>query len=213
MHTITKVVEYIVLTIKQASEFLGVSISTLRRWESEKKIISERTEGGHRRYDKNVLISLKNKQDNIKLTIGYCRVSSSDQKEDLERQVTTVSNYCSAKGYQFRIIQDLGSGLNYNKKGLKELIELVSEREIDRIVVNYKDRLIRYGYEIIEELCQLNGVKIEVINYTEDRTYEQELVEDVLSIITVFSSKLYGSRSHKVKCIKEQSKEMFRETI
>jgi excisionase family DNA binding protein len=201
------------LSISEASEFLGVAISTLRRWESEKKLTSERTEGGHRRYDKNMLISLKNKQDNIKLTIGYCRVSSSDQKGDLERQVTTVSNYCSAKGYQFRIIQDLGSGLNYNKKGLKELIELICEREIDRIVVNYKDRLIRYGYEIIDELCQLNGVKIEVINHTEDRTYDQELVEDVLSVITVFSSKLYGSRSHKVKSIQDQSKEMFKETI
>jgi excisionase family DNA binding protein len=201
----------ILLTIKEASEFLGVSIPTLRRWENEKRITSERTEGGHRRYDKNILISLKNKRDNIKLTIGYCRVSSSDQKEDLERQVTTVSNYCSAKGYQFKIIQDLGSGLNYNKKGLKELISLVCEREIDRIVVNYKDRLIRYGYEIIEELCELNGVRIEVINHTDDKTYEQELVDDVLSIITVFSSKLYGSRSHMVKQIQEQSKEMFSE--
>lgn len=201
------------LTIKEASEFLGVAISTLRRWENENRIKSERTEGGHRRYDKSMIISLKNKRDNIKLTIGYCRVSSSDQREDLERQVTQVSNYCSAKGYQFRIIQDLGSGLNYNKKGLKELIELICEREIDRIVINYKDRLIRYGYEIIEELCQLNGVTIEVINHTEDKTYEQELVEDVLSIITVFSSKLYGSRSHKVKKIQEQSKEMFKEIV
>lgn len=185
----------------------------MRRWETENKISSERTEGNHRRYDKNMLISLRNKRENVKITIGYCRVSSHDQKQDLERQVATVSNYCSAKGYEFRIIEDLGSGLNYNKKGLKELIGLVCEREIDRIVVNYKDRLIRYGYEIIEELCELNGVKIEVINHTEDKTYEHELVDDVLSIITVFSSKLYGSRSHKVKEIQEQSKEMFKEIL
>lgn len=201
------------LTIKEASEFLGVAISTLRRWEDENRIKPVRTEGGHRRYDKSMLISLKNKRENIKLTIGYCRVSSSDQREDLKRQITQVSSYCSAKGYQFRIIQDLGSGLNYNKKGLKELIELICQREIDRIVINYKDRLIRYGYEIIEELCELNGVTIEVINHTEDKTYEQELVEDVLSVITVFSSKLYGSRNHKVKEIREQSKEMFKEMM
>jgi putative resolvase len=109
-----------------------------------------------------------------------------------------------ARGYQFRIIQDLGSGLNYSKKGLKELINLISPKEISKIVINYKDRLIRFGYEMIEELCDLNGVKIEIINQTEDKSYEQELVDDVLSIITVFSSKLYGSRSHKSKKIKDE---------
>ncbi len=114
---------------------------------------------------------------------------------DLERQISTVSNYCVAKGYQFRIIQDLGSsGLNYSKKGLKELINLISTKEINKIVINYKDRLIRFGYEMIEELCDLNGVKIEIINQT---------VEDVLSIITVFYFKLYGSSSHKSKKIRD----------
>jgi len=98
----------------------------------------------------------------------------------------------------------LGSGLNYNKKGLKELIELICSQRINRFIINYKDRLIRYGYEIIENICELNGVEIEIINHTEDKTYEEELVEDVLSIITVFSSKLYGSRSHKIKKIKEE---------
>ena len=143
-------------------------------------------------------------KENEKLSIAYCRVSSIDQKDDLVRQINTVSEYCIAKGYQFRIIQDLGSGLNYNKKGLKELIELICSQRINRIIINYKDRLIRYGYEIMENICELNGVKIEIINHTEDKTYEQELVEDVLSIITVFSSKLYGSRSHKIKKIEEE---------
>ncbi|WP_369800219.1 IS607 family transposase [Anaerosalibacter sp. Marseille-P3206] len=122
----------------------------------------------------------------------------------------TVSDYCSARGYQFKIIKDIGSGLNYNKKGLKELIKLICEREIDRIVINYKDRLIRFGYDIIEQMCDFNGVKIEIINYTEDKTYEEELVEDVLSIITVFSTKLYGSRSHKAKTIQQENKELFK---
>ena len=189
------------LTISEASEFLGVSIPTLRRLETEGRIVSERTEGNHRRYDKNMLMSLKSKKGkaNKKLTIGYCRVSSSDQKDDLKRQKETVSNYCAIRGYQFRIIEDIGSGLNYNKKGLNELIELISQREIDRIVVNYKDRFIRYGYEMLEKMCEINGVQIEIINHTEDKTYEEELVEDVLSVITVFSSRLYGSRSHKTK--------------
>ena len=176
------------LTISEASEFLGVSIPTLRRWETEGRIVSERTEGNHRRYDKNMLMSLKSKKGkaNEKLTIGYCRVSSSDQKDDLKRQKETVSNYCAIRGYQFRIIEDIGSGLNYNKKGLNELIELISQREIDRIVVNYKDRLIRYGYEMLEKMCEINGVQIEIINHTEDKTYEEELVEDILCNNSIF---------------------------
>ena len=111
------------LTIKEASEYLGVAKSTLRRWEDEGKIKPERTAGGHRRYDKSTLISLKNKKENKKLTIGYCRVSSSDQKEDLERQIKTVSDYCSARGYQFKIIKDIGSGLDYNKQGTIQIAE------------------------------------------------------------------------------------------
>ncbi|MGL6106233.1 IS607 family transposase [Romboutsia sp.] len=199
------------LNIREASEFLGVSVPTMRRWENEGKITSYRTTGKHRRYDKNDLIRFKCKEDDsFKITIAYCRVSSSNQKQDLERQIENVSNYCIAKGYQFKVISDLGSGLNYNKKGLKELIALICSEEIDRIVINYKDRLIRFGYEMIEELCSIYNVKIEVINHTEDKIYEEELVEDVLSVITVFSSKLYGSRSHKSKKIKDTNLAMFR---
>lgn len=198
------------LTIKEASEFLGVSIPTMRRWENEGKITSYRTTGKHRRYDKNDLIRFKSKEDDsYKITIAYCRVSSSDQKQDLQRQIDNVSNYCIAKGYQFKVISDLGSGLNYNKKGLKELISLICSEEIDRIVINYKDRLIRFGYEMIEQLCTIYNVKIEVINHTEDKSYEEELVEDVLFVITVFSSKLYGSRSHKSKKIKDTNIALF----
>ena len=131
------------LSIKEASDFLGVSISTLRRWEEEKRLIPEKTAGGHRRYDRDKLIRFKNKEAGNRITIAYARVSSSDQKEDLERQKDSLSNYCVARGYQFRVISDLGSGLNYTKKGLSELIELICNNEIERIVINYKDRLIR----------------------------------------------------------------------
>lgn len=191
------------MSIHEASEFLGVSISTLRRWEYENRLVPEKTAGGHRRYDKDKLIRFMNKKEGNRITIAYARVSSSDQKEDLERQKKAVSDYCCARGYQFKLISDLGSGLNYTKKGLSELIELVCSNEVERIVVNYKDRLIRFGYELIEQVCMHHDVVIEVINQTEDKTYEQELVEDMLSIVTVFSSRLYGSRSHKNKKIKD----------
>ena len=188
------------LSIKEASEFLGISIDTLRRWERVGKITSMRTQGGHRRYDKKELIKFKmGDNSENRITIAYCRVSSSDQKEDLQRQIENVSQYCIANGYQFRVISDLGSGLNYKKKGLQELIELICSNSIERIVVNYKDRLIRFGFELMEQLCSIYNVKIEIINLTEDKSYEEELVEDVLSVITVFSAKLYGARSYKSK--------------
>ncbi len=196
-------------SVKKTSEILGVSISTLRRWEEEKKLIPERTPGGHRRYDSAKLTRFINKKENNRITVAYTRVSSNDQKEDLGRQVQNVETYCIAKGYQFKTIQDLGSGLNYNKKGLKELIELICSNEVERVVLNYKDRLMRFGYELFEEFARYHEVKLEVINLTEDKTYEEELVEDVLSIITVFSSKLYGSRSHK----KHEFIKKFKESI
>jgi excisionase family DNA binding protein len=197
-------------SVNKASEMLGVSISTLRRWEEEGLLIAERTPGGHRRYDSAKLTRFINKKENKRLTIAYARVSSNDQKEDLNRQIQNIETYCIANGYQFKTIQDLGSGLNYNKKGLNEMIELICSNEVERIVINYKDRLMRFGYELFEEFARYHEVKIEIINLTEDKTYEEELVEDVLSIITEFSSKLYGSRSHKKKELIDTIKEIMK---
>lgn len=200
------------INIKEAANLLGVSTTTLRRWEASGKLSSERTVGNHRRYLYSAIknfrnLKIKDKMES-KITIGYCRISSSDQKEDLNRQVKYISDFCCAKGYAFRIIQDIGSGLNYNKKGLRELVSLILKNEIERIVVSYKDRLIRYGYEFLEQVCNFNDVRIEIINQSESLSYEEELVKDVLSIITVFSSKLYGSRSHKTKNIIDTNKKL-----
>ena len=103
-----------------------------------------------------------------------------------------------AKGYQFEIITDIGSGINYNKKGLNQLIDMVTNSEIEKIVVLYKDRLIRFGYELIENLCNKFGTTIEIIDNTE-QTEQQELVEDLVQIVTVFSCRLQGKRANKVK--------------
>lgn len=141
--------------------------------------------------------------------IGYCRVSTSSQREDLERQVSNVESYCYAKGYSFSIIKDLGSGLNYNKKGLNELLDKIMNDEVKLIVINYKDRLLRYGFELVEKICKKHNVEIEIINTTDDIPFQEELVNDVLEIITVYSAKLYGSRSHKNKKNLEECKKMF----
>ena len=103
-----------------------------------------------------------------------------------------------AKGYQFEIITDIGSGINYNKKGLNQLIDMVTNSEVEKIVVLYKDRLIRFGYELIENLCNKFGTTIEIIDNTE-KTEEQELVEDLVQIVTVFSCRLQGKRANKAK--------------
>ena len=120
--------------------------------------------------------------------------------------------FCASKGWRYKIIQDVGSGLNYKKKGLLELIQLIETNQIERIVVNYKDRLLRFGTELLFEICKYHNVEIVILNEDEERTHEEELVEDVLSIITVFSAKLYGSRSHKNKKVVTEAKQLFKES-
>ena len=188
-------------TIGEFSKKVGLSISTLRNWDSNGKLKPAYvTSGGHRYYSEeqvNRLIGFKlDKQERI--TIGYARVSSHKQKDDLKRQVENLKMYMIAKGYSFEIIEDIGSGINYNKKGLNELINKITNREVDKIVILYKDRLLRFGFELIESLCEKYGTKIEIIDNTE-KSEEQELVEDLVQIITVFSCKLQGKRANKAK--------------
>ena len=133
-----------------------------------------------------------------KKIIGYCRVNSHKQKDDLERQIENVKTYMYAKGYQFEIISDIGSGINYNKKRLNQLIDMITNSEVEKIVILYKDRLLRFGFEIIENLCNKYGATIEIIDNTE-KIEEQELVEDLIQIVTVFSCRLQGKRANKAK--------------
>jgi putative resolvase len=145
------------VSIGEAAQIKGVSIDTLRYWEKEGKLSSVRTEGGHRRYRLSDLIPLSTDD---KKTIAYCRVSSHDQKTDLERQALVLSAYCESHNWNCEIIKDLGSGLNYKKKGLRKLIDSIlnnecdseaRRRSADRIVISHKDRLLRFGSELI---CQ-----------------------------------------------------------
>jgi len=194
------------ITIKEASKLLGVTPKTLRLWEKEGKVVSFKTNGGHRRYEINSLLNKNNNEDLI--TIGYARVSTSEQKADLTRQIQLLEMYCANKGYNFEIISDLGSGLNYNKKGLIRLIKLICSSQIERLVLTNKDRLLRFGSELIFNLCSHFGVEVVIINKSEDSTFEEDLTQDVLELITVFSARLYGSRSHKNKKIIEELKEV-----
>lgn len=188
--------------ISEAAKYLSVSASTLRRWEREGKLIPERTQGGQRRYPLSLLEpNFKHSSPQAKLTVAYGRVSSHDQKSDLERQKQLLEMYCTSKGWQFEILSDLGSGMNYNKKGLKKLINYILRGEIGRLVITHKDRLLRFGAELIFSICELKNVEVVIVNQGDEPSFEEELAKDVLEIITVFSARLYGSRSKKNKKI------------
>jgi putative resolvase len=184
--------------IGEAAKILGVSIETLRRWEQAGKIKSERTPNGHRRYDTSKLIRTSNIPFvQSRKTIAYARVSSHDQKEDLERQKKVLEMYCASQGFTFEILSDLGSGMNYQKKGLKKLILEILSEQVGRLVITHKDRLLRFGAELIFAICAAKEVEVIIINKGEDTSFEEDLAKDVLEIITVFSARLYGSRSRK----------------
>jgi predicted site-specific integrase-resolvase len=188
-------------TIGQFAKKIDKSIQTLRTWDKEGRLKPHYVaESGHRYYVEQQIYDVLRLplQDKSKMTIGYCRVSSHKQKDDLERQVNNVKTYMIAKGYSFDIITDIGSGINYNNKGLNQLISMITNGEINKIVIMNKDRLLRFGFELIENLCSMYGSEIEVIDQTE-KTEEQELVEDLIQIVTVFSCRLQGKRAHKAK--------------
>ena len=188
------------ISIRKAAEELGVSRETLRRWESSGKINVERTPKGHRRYDLAKLRGIIPRNTaSQRRTIGYARVSSHDQKSDLVRQVSVLESFCANHGWSYEIFQDLGSGLNYSKKGLKKLIKELCSGAVGRLVITHKDRLLRFGSELIFSLCEQFGTEVVIINASLESNFEDDLVQDVLEIITVFSARLYGSRSRKNK--------------
>lgn len=183
--------------IGQAARLLGVSTSTLRRWEREGKISPHRTEGAHRLYRLSQFkISKTQSTTRDRKTIAYARVSSHDQKSDLDRQKKVLEMYCASHGWKFELITDLGSGMNYYKKGLKSLLNAILEGNVGRLVITHKDRLLRFGAELVFALCEAREVEVVIINSGTETKFEEELAKDVLEIITVFSARLYG-RSRK----------------
>ncbi|WML90583.1 IS607 family transposase [Thiothrix lacustris] len=186
--------------ISEASKLLGVSVPTLRRWEAEGRLIPEHTSGNHRRYD---MLKLKPElfraTEDSRKTLAYARVSSHDQKDDLERQKQVLELYCAQQGWTFELISDLGSGINYYKKGLKRLLNDILAGNVGRLVITHKERLLRFGAELVFSICEAKQVEVVIVNKGEDTTFEEDLATDVLEIITVFSARLYGSRSRKNK--------------
>lgn len=191
--------------IGDAAAMLGVAVSTLRKWESTGELLPARkTAGGTRYYDANQLQGLG---DADAPTVCYARVSSHDQKADLERQHAMLEAYCAAKGWRSQVIKDLGSGMNYRKKGLHELLEMILRKQMRRLVITHKDRLLRFGSELVFALCEMQQIEIVIIHKGEQPSFEEDLAKDVLEIITVFSVRLYGSRSKKNKQLMDALKD------
>lgn len=185
-------------SIKEFANKVGVSVYTLRNWEKNKKLIpAYRTKGNQRRYSDEQYYEVlqKNGKPINKVSIAYCRVSSNHQKDDLERQIKLVESFIASKGERYEIITDIGSGINYKKNGLKRILELVSQNRVSKIYILHKDRLVRFGYELIEYMCSLHNVEIVQITKTESKSDEQEMIEDIMNIIHVFSCRMNGKRS------------------
>ena len=188
---------------KTVTQMLGVSAQTLRNWDKEGKLKPSYVKSnGYRYYSEDSILSYTQERKTKKNlnVIGYARVSSKKQSDDLERQVNNIKQYLSSKYETFDIITDIGSGINYKKPGLLKLIEKINKKEVDLIVVLYKDRLLRFGFELVEYFAELNNVIIEVLDKI-DKNQDEELIEDLVQIITVFSCKIQRKRKGKTKQI------------
>lgn len=178
--------------------------------EGKSPIPVHRTTGNQRRYlgkDINQYLGLNINQDqeitefdlnSQGKTILYARVSSHDQKKDLDTQIQLLSLYASSKGYDYEVLSEIFSGLNFKRPKFQKLIDMIEKGEVSRVIINHKDRLMRFGYELFEKICNHHQVDILILDKTE-KELEQELMEDFISLITSFSGKIYGKRSHKNK--------------
>lgn len=188
-------------SIGQFAKLIGRTPQTLRDWDKKGEFKPHYVApSGHRYYSQeqlNHFLGIRGVKPERKV-IGYCRVSSSKQKDDLSRQVDNMRTYLLAQGNPFEVITDIGSGINYKNKGLLSLIDLISQNQVEKVVVLYKDRLVRFGYELIEYVASLHNCTIEIIDTTE-KTEEQELIEDMIQIVSILSAKLPGKRANKAK--------------
>jgi len=182
---------------EQASKLLNITQQSLINWTNQGKLECVRTKGQHRRFYMSSIVPFLPAEtiEKQKRKICYCRVSTSSQKEDLNRQI----EFFRLKYPEHEIIKDIGSGINFKRKGFKTILDEAIKGNIGEVVVTHKDRLCRFGFELIEGIIleQSKG-KILVLNKKETSPHE-ELVNDLISIITVFSSRLYGLRSSKIK--------------
>lgn len=198
-------------SITQTSKFLGVCIMTINRWEKSGVIKAVWTPGKQRRFSESEINRLLGKDIMLKnRVIIYSRVSSTKQRENgnLERQKERLLIYAKEKNYDIvEVITETASGLNEKRKKLNHLYDLIEKGDVDIVLVEFKDRLTRFGFKYLERYANSFGVVIEIVEKQKVKLPQEELVEDLIAIITSFSSRLYGLRSQKFKKVKEVLKE------
>ena len=197
---------------KDFAELLGVSVKTLQRWDRDGIIKANRTPTDRRYYTYDQYLQFKGIQteNDIRDTVIYARVSTRNQKDDLQNQVEFLKQFCNAKGIIVnQCVEDFGSGLNYNRKKWNRLLDEVMANKIKTIVISNKDRFIRFGYDWFEKFCEKFNTKIIIVN-NETLSPNEELVQDIISILHVFSCRLYGLRKYKnqIKEDEEIAKEL-----
>lgn len=188
--------------IGKMSKRLDISIPTIRNWIYSGKLNTLRTAGGEHRIPESEIRRILGLSIQKRKTILYSRVSTQGQKKELETQEQLLEHYTVENGYKNIVkLRDIASGLNGKGVGLNKLFKTVSNNEIDTIIVNYKDRLTRFGFEYLETYFTSHGANIVVLNHEEVQDPHKELVVDLIVIATSFSGKIYGFRSHKAKKI------------
>ncbi len=189
--------------ITEASEYLGISINTLKTLANNGEVKSFKTTGKHRRFRQDDLDAYmgveKEKQE--KLTVIYARCSTAKQKENLERQKDRLRKHAETKGYKYVLIDEIASGINEKRNGIHKLIKMCFEGKVERVLIEYKDRLARFGYEYLDAIFSNLEITVEIME-VKDKKYEEELAEDIMKILTCYSARYYGARGGRKKKIK-----------
>lgn len=183
------------IPIRKVCKLIGLKANTIRSWADTGKIRSIRTPSGQRLFPKSQLQSIMDdvSSDKEKENFLYCRVSSKKQLDDMERQKELLQSLYP----NYKLITDCGSGINWKRKGLRTLLEFAMQGTIGKVVVAHKDRLCRFGFDLVKFIIETNGGEIVILDKTENQSSEQELAEDLLSIIHVYSCKQMGKRRYK----------------
>lgn len=194
--------------MNEVSEITGLAQSTLRLMHRKGELVPAKISSGGTRYysDEQIKEYMGIETVSKRIVIGYARVSSRKQEDDLSKQIENLKTYMFAKGYSFEMITDIGSSVNYSRNGLTKLLERIHNGEVSKVVVLYKDRLVRFGFELLETVCKLNDCEIEIVDNT-PKINEDELLNDLVKVVNVFGSELRGKQSKLIKQFVEDLKD------
>lgn len=198
-------------SVGKAAKVLGIHFNTLKKWIYAGNVKAIKTLGGQYRIPESEIKRLLGQPAPKNQAVIYARVSSADQKEDLKRQREMLQEYAREHGYKIvGVFEDIASGLNGTRRGMRKMFDVLRAGQADVVVVAWKDRLTRFGFEYLKTHAEDLGARIEVVNEQEEKTPQEELVGDLLAIVTSFSGRLYGMRSNKTKKVVESVKRAIR---